>query len=121
MPLKQLELKARWERSKRQMKDEQLGRHRHTEEPYFGGHPFHFTRYSTLPWEEREADTVSYTAAPATTHRTVRPNTFCRLMFPQDIHSPGTLQPLLTLHQIPTNPEKPKLWLLHDYPRLSFL
>lgn len=29
--------------------------------PYFGGHPFHFTRYSTLPWGKREADTVIYT------------------------------------------------------------
>lgn len=83
-------------------KDEQVGRHIHTKEPYFGGHPFHFTRYSTLPWEEREADTVRYAAALTTTHRTVRPNTFCRLVLPRDIHNPGTLPPWLCTRSPPT-------------------
>lgn len=58
----------------------------HTKEPYFGGHPFHLTKYSTLPWGEREKETVRYTDAPRTTCRAEGPIPSAHRSPPTHIH-----------------------------------
>ena len=63
------------------------GRQTDTREPYFGGHPFHFTKYSTLTWGEREGDTVRYTDAPRTTCRAEGPIPSADRSPPKHIHN----------------------------------
>lgn len=103
------------ERAKGRRRDRWAGRQTHTKEPYFGGHPFHFTRYSTLPWEEREKGRHSEIHSLPDNHsqdsqaqRTSVPYPLCRQVSPSTQSEGPSADPC--------QPRDHDIWLPHDDP-----